>query len=352
MLLSLKKDNLNFAIRNLIFPSITPNNKKIVNQSDIKSKAAILSVCSNTLLVIGKFIIGILIGSVSIISEAIHSCTDLLAAVIAYFAVKTSSAPPDKGHPYGHGRIENISSAIEATLIILASGWIIWESIQKILHPGPIHNLWLGVLIMFISSLINLLVSRHLFKIASVTQSPALKGDAWHLMTDVWTSAGVMLGLLIVWIGNLLFPQVNLHLIDPFIGIIVALFILKTGISLIIQSFNELMDPSLPKEEEKIILEHIFHFSPIIRGFHKFRTRSVGAYRFIDFHLKVDRNMPIYKAHELNHQIQNDIEKHLKNCSVTIHFEPCDECSESCLQNCALSPDERKELKLPPYNTP
>lgn len=317
---------------------------QIKTERKSKVRVALLSVCSNTLLVIGKLTVGALVGSVSIISEAVHSCMDLLAAMIAFFAVRTSNTPPDQEHPYGHGKIENVASAVEALLILTAGAWIIYESIRKIIHPEPMKLLWLGVGIMLFSSLLNLFVSRKLFKVGKATSSPALLANAWHLVTDVWTSAGVTLGLLLVALGEIFFPEKNFYLLDPFIGIAVALFIIRTAIKLIWESTNALMDIRLPEAEEKIIYEHLKDLKPTARGFHKLKTRRVGNRRFIEFHLKVDGSMSVEEAHRLNHEIENSIQEHLKGSSVIIHYEPCTSCDEHCTKNCFLSSQEREQI--------
>lgn len=325
--------------------SNSDNKTLSIEATRAKSQVALLSVCSNTLLVLGKLIVGLLVGSVSIISEAIHSSMDLLASGIALFAVKTSDIPPDQEHPYGHGKVENVSSAAEAILIFVAGCWIIYESVHKIMHPQPMQWIGLGVLIMLISSLFNLFVAKHLFKIGNQTQSPALLGDAWHLLTDVWTSAAVMIALAIVWTGEQFFPRYDFHLVDPLAGIVVSLIIIHTAFRLIRESINKLMDTRLPEEEEKLIQEHVHALKPITRGFHKLKTRSVGNRRYIEFHLKVDGNMSVAKAHKLSHQIQNSIEEHLKDSTVTIHFEPCENCSEHCIEHCVLNEEERQQIK-------
>ena len=307
----------------------------------IKSRMALLSVCSNTFLVIGKFTIGSIVGSVSIISEAIHSCMDMVASGIALFAVRTAELPPDEEHPYGHGRIENVSSMIESLLILLAGAWILYESIHKLFHPEPIQQIWLGVGIMLVSSLVNLFVARGLFKIGRKMNSAALLGDAWHLMTDIWTSAGVMAGLFCIWLGGLLMPNIQLTFLDPVAGIVVALMIIRTGINLLVESANQLMDEHLPPEEEELIKNHLLELKPKIRGYHKMKSRRVGNKRYIEFHLKVDGNMSVTEVHNLSHHIQEVIEEHLPNCSVSIHFEPCEECIGECKKHCALTPEER-----------
>ena len=154
-----------------------------------KSSVALLSVASNTILVLLKLTVGIIIGSVSVISEAIHSSVDLLAAMIALFAVRTSGKPADAEHPFGHGKVENMSGTVEALLIFLAAGWIIFEAVKKLKNPEPLEEVGWGVAVMIVASAANILVSRALFKVGKETDSVALQADAWHLRTDVYTSA-------------------------------------------------------------------------------------------------------------------------------------------------------------------
>ena len=214
-----------------------------------KSSVALLSVTSNTALVLLKLTVGIVIGSVSVISEAIHSGVDLLAAVIALFAVRTSGKPADTEHPFGHGKVENISGTVEALLIFLAAGWIIFEAVKKLRNPEPLEDVSWGVAVMTVSSAANILVSRSLFKVGKETDSVALQADAWHLRTDVYTSAGVMAGLAIIWIGKLVLPGTDLDWVDPVAAIGVALLIIKAAYKLTVESSRDLLDVSLPKDE-------------------------------------------------------------------------------------------------------
>ena len=165
---------------------------------DQRVAAAWVSVASNSLLVVLKFIAGILVGSVSIISEAIHSANDLLASFIALFAVKTSSKPPDKEHPFGHGKVENVSGTIEALLIFVAAFLIIKEAVERLFHGVEMQTLGWGLAVMGFSAILNLGVSEYLMYVAKKTNSIALEADAMHLRTDVYTSAGVFVGLLLI----------------------------------------------------------------------------------------------------------------------------------------------------------
>ncbi|MEI7502523.1 MAG: cation diffusion facilitator family transporter [Paludibacter sp.] len=191
-----------------------------------------LSVISNTTLVVFKLIIGIIIGSVSVISEAIHSGVDLVAAIIAYFAVKTANKPPDSKHLYGHGKYENFSGTIEAVLIFVAAGWIIFEAVKKLLHPEPMEEVGWGIIIMIISALVNIFVSNKLFKVGKETDSIALQADAWHLKTDVYTSLGVAVGLSLIYLTGI-------QILDPIVAILVALMIIRESYFLLKNSLKQ-----------------------------------------------------------------------------------------------------------------
>ncbi len=288
-----------------------------------KAAVALLSVLSNTTLVIAKLVIGILIGSVSVISEAIHSGVDLAAALIAWFAVKTSGRPADKEHPFGHGKIENISGTIEAALIFLAAGWIVFEAVKKLINPRPMDEAGWGIAVMLVSSVANIIVSQRLFKVGRETESVALQADAWHLRTDVYTSAGVMFGLCCIWAGRLLLPNVNIEWVDPVAAIAVALLIVKAAYELTRDAARDLLDASLPSDEEEWIRQYLSGLTPTVRGFGKLRTRKSGSQRFIDFRLMVRPDMSVDEAHEVIQVIEREVEGRFLQVSVTVHLVPC-----------------------------
>ncbi|MEN6357555.1 MAG: cation diffusion facilitator family transporter [Armatimonadota bacterium] len=298
-----------------------------------KSNVALLSVISNSTLVIMKLAIGLVIGSVSVISEAIHSGVDLLAAIIALFAVRTSGQPADREHPFGHGKIENISGTVEALLIFLAAGWIIWEAVNKLLHPHPLKSLGWGVGVMLISALANLFVSHMLFKVGRQTDSVALQADAWHLRTDVYTSAGVMTGLALIWLAEAAFPGEHFHWIDPVAAILVAMLIIRAAYELTIKSGRDLLDVSLPDDEEQWIRDYLAKVDSV-KGFHCLCTRKAGSERFIEFHLLVDPNMSVQESHRITDEVTQGIREQYEGSAVTIHIEPCDgKCGSDCSQS-------------------
>ncbi len=318
-----------------------------------KLKVAGLSVISNSVLVVMKLVVGILIGSASILSEAIHSGVDLLAALIAFFSVRTSSIPADTDHPFGHGKVENISGTIEALLIFVAAGWIIFDAVRKFLNPHPLEYIGWGVGVMVVSVVTNIRVSGLLFKVGRETDSIALQADAWHLRTDVYTSAGVMASLAVIWIGHVFFTDANLHWLDPAAALAVALMIMSAAYRLTVQSARDLVDSRLPENEETWISSLIAGYQPTIRGFHQLRTRKSGNFRFVDFHIKVGPAMSVDDSHRITVELTNSIRCRFPKTSVTIHTEPCNSgCPPKCLLGCLLTEAQRAELaeKQASYN--
>lgn len=317
-----------------------------MNAQSRKEKVALLSVASNTTLVMMKLIVGIWIGSVSVLSEAIHSGVDLVAAVIALFSVKTSSRPADGQHPFGHGKVENISGTVEALLIFVAAGWIIWEAFGKLRAPQPVETVGWGVIVMLVSIVANTLVSRMLFRVGKETDSVALIADGWHLRTDIYTSAGVMISLAAIWSGERLFPGLNLHWLDPIAAIGVALLILKAAWDLTRQSAGALLDEALDPEEEEEIRRLIRAQVPKVHGFHQLRTRKAGHYRFIEVHIQLEGKMSVEAAHALNQKLVRQIKRRFRHTTVTVHIEPCNgDCAEKCLAGCLLTEEERSRIR-------
>ena len=266
-------------------------------------------------------IVGIISGSISILSEAIHSFIDLVAAGIAFFSVRISDTPADDRHPYGHGKFENISGVAEAALIFIAAIWIIYEATKKILNPNPVEVIGLGIGVMLISALVNVFVSRKLYKVAKETDSIALEADALHLKVDVYTSLGVAVGLILMLIIKNFTKNPLVHYLDPVIAILVALMILKESFSLFMKAYSPLLDEALSKEEIAGLKEMIEkHCSETVK-YHGLRTRKGGNFKYIDFHLNLPPNLSVKEAHEICDIIEEDIKRSMKYVEVTIHVE-------------------------------
>jgi cation diffusion facilitator family transporter len=311
-----------------------------------KERVAFLSVISNTSLVVIKLVVGVLIGSVSVMSEAIHSGVDLIAAVIALYSVKTSSRPADSKHSFGHGKIENISGTVEALLIFVAAGWIIWEAVHKLLAPRPLESVGWGVVVMLISAVTNVYVSRMLFKVGKETDSIALLADGWHLLTDVYTSVGVMVSLAVIWAGKFLFHDFRFDWLDPVAAIGVACLIIKAAWDLTWQSSGGLMDETLPPEEQEEIHRLICSQLPKVHGYHKLRTRKAGHFRFIEVHIQLDAGMSVEAAHQISQDIERLIQESFLHATITVHTEPCNGvCETTCITGCLLTKLERCSIQ-------
>lgn len=281
-----------------------------------KALAATVSVVSNSLLIALKLVVGWMSGSMSILAEAIHSANDLLAALIALFSVRIAERPPDAQHPYGHGKAEGISAAIEALLIVGAAIWIIVEAVGRILHPRPVGHLPLGIAVMTVSALINTVVCRYLFRVAREEDSPALEADAQHLATDVYTSLGVVGGLALT-------GATGWHLVDPLVAIAVALLILHIGWKLTAKSVHQLMDTQLPSAEVSRI-EGILNEETRIHSWHNLRTRKAGNTRHIDLHIVYRNDATLVEAHQVADELEKRIAAELAPAQVVIHVDPYD----------------------------
>lgn len=282
-----------------------------------KAKAARLSVFSNAFLIVMNLTVGLISGSVSIISEAIHTFIDLLAAIMAYFSVKIADSPPDKEHPYGHGKYENISGVVEALLIFVASGWIIYHAVSRLTSEHIIDHtgLTLGFIVMVISAGVDLVVSRHMYRVAKETDSIALKADALHLSVHVYTSLGIGISLLVIYFTGWNF-------LDPIAAIVVASFILKEAFEILVEAYKPLIDNALPEEEQTLIIDTINKLKSDKMSFHMLRTRKAGSDRELDFHMEVPGNMTVKESHDLCDNIEKELKKRLPNLEITIHVEP------------------------------
>lgn len=294
-----------------------------------KQKAAQVAIFSNVFLIVSKLIAGFSSGSVSIISDAIHSLSDFLTSVMAFFAIKKASKPADKEHPFGHEKFEDLSAFIEGVIISLAGAFIIKEAYMNIVGAGAkeIHTT-VGIVVITLCIVINFFVYRHLQKVGKQTGSTALLADSQHLKTDVITSVGVLLGLVAIKITEIM-------IIDSIVAFFVALFVIKTGYELCIQALQNLLDASLPKEHRVIIKDIIKTYIPVdIIKIQDIKTRKAGGCKIVQLTLVVPENMTIKQGHILCDKIEDEIEELLGNTKVIIHLEPCDNCCGECSKHC------------------
>ncbi|MBU1247902.1 MAG: cation diffusion facilitator family transporter [Proteobacteria bacterium] len=262
-------------------------------------------------------------GSVGLLSDAAEGMVNLTAGILALTALNIALRPADQDHSYGHGKAEYFSSGAEGILIIGAACAIVWAAIARFLHPAPLTNLGWGVLIALAASAVNFFTATSMLRAAKRFDSITLEADAKHLLTDVWTSAGLVVGLSI-----LVFAPPSWYVLDPIIAILMALNIIKTGVSLLRRSAEGLMDRALPEDEVNAITEAIRKHVGQEAEFHGLRTRKSGSRRFVDFHLLVPGKMTVKASHDITEAIEAEICRDLPKCLVTIHVEPR-ECDKS-----------------------
>ena len=257
--------------------------------------------------------------SIGLLSDALESIINLIAAIVALLMVKIAAAPPDEDHAFGHDKAEYFASGIEGTLIFIAAFGIAYTAIPKLAAPSPIENVGLGLIVSIAASVINLIVGIFLVKIGKQNHSIALEADGRHLLTDVWTSIGVVLGVVLVGFTGWL-------ILDPIIALVVALNIVWTGFQLIRRSALGLMDTaSSPETCEKIqnILDGYVEKQGI--DYHALRTRQSGAKNFISVHILVPDEWTVQKGHDLTEEIEMKILKAVPESTVFTHLEPLED---------------------------
>ena len=283
-----------------------------------RSRAAAVSIVSNTILIALKVVAGILTGSVAILTEALHSSIDLLASLIAFFSVRRAEEPADASHRYGHEKFENAAAAAEGVLILAGSAVIAFAAIRALIHGPELENLGIGIVVIGFASAANLGVSTWLFRRARETSSPALEGDAAHLRTDAYTSIGVLAGLGLV-------SATGWDWLDPVVALIIALAIVITGVRITMGSVRVLVDEALPDDELEVITRAIESVADRgVVGYHQLRTRQAGARRYVDLHVQFVHGTTLEEAHRIGHELQDTIEEEVKGADVLIHLEPED----------------------------
>jgi cation diffusion facilitator family transporter len=281
-----------------------------------KRRAAGVSVAFNIVSTIIKLIAAVLTGSVSLLSEAAHSLTDVFASSIALISVTAAAAPPDEEHPFGHGKIESLAGFGESILLFGVVVYVVVEAVMRLVTPQPIVQLDLGLWVMAASSVGALGVARYVGRIGYRTHSLALKSNAQHLMVDFVTSVGVLVGLLAVHLTGVTWS-------DSVVALGLAVWMTVGAWRLARQAFHDLIDIRLPDEEVARIGALVEH-EPGVLGYHRLRTRRAGSLRYVDMHIVVPREWSLLEAHDLADRLEKRIETELAPANVVIHVDPYD----------------------------
>lgn len=286
---------------------------KLLNLKEEKSRVAFFSVLAAIVLTSIKIIVGVLTGSLGILSEALHSGLDLVAAVITLFAVRVSDKPADKSHNYGHGKVENLSALIETLLLFITCFWIIYEAVHR-LATGKTEievTIW-SYLVVIVSIIIDFSRSRALSRVAKKHNSQALEADALHFSTDIWSSGVVLLGLICASFG--------FFSADAIAALTVAAIVIYVSWKLGKKATDALLDRSPEETVSKI--EAVLDSATLITRYHDLKVRSMGAETHVEMNIHVTPGITIEAAHQISHEVEHEIKKFIERCEVHIHIEP------------------------------
>lgn len=279
-------------------------------------------------LIVFKVVVSLLTGSISILAQAADSLLDLFAGLITFFAIRIAAKPADAEHPYGHGKVEDIAGVMQGVLIFIAGGLIIYSAIRRIIEGSSVELAEAGIAVMAVSIAVSILLSRHLLRVSHATGSIALEANARNIATDVYSASAVLVGLAVV-------RFTKIDVIDPILAIGVAMYILKVAIDTIRKPISGLLDEKLPPSQEAIIEDCLRKHGRQVSGYHALRTRRAGNQRYIDLHLVMARDISLEQAHQICDQVEVEIRNVLRDASITIHAEPCDNECAQCAAICS-----------------
>ncbi len=277
-----------------------------------------LSIAAAVATILLKSVAWWLTGSVGLLSDALESFVNLAGALMALAMISLAETPEDDRHAWGHGKAEYFSSAFEGFLILLAAVSIGYAAVGRLLHPEPLEAVGAGLLVSVVASLINLFAARELLQAGRAYNSITLEADAKHLMTDVWTSVGVIAGVALVWVSGWLW-------LDPLIALVVAANIVWTGWQLLHRSASGLMDEAIPAEQITAIEAVLSSYRKQGLDFHALRTRQAGRNAFISLHVLVPGGWTVQRGHDVVEKIEADIRAVVANSHLTTHLEPIED---------------------------
>ena len=293
-------------------------NQNIISDRSSLTRFAWLSIVAAVATILMKMIAYLMTGSVGLLSDAVESFVNLAGALMALSMLTLAAQPADAKHAFGHSKAEYFSSVVEGVLILVAAGAIAYTAIERMIHPRPLEQVGIGILVCAAASVVNFVVARVLMKAARAHNSITLEADSQHLMTDVWTSAGVIAGVGLI-------AVTGWTLIDPIVALLVAANIVWTGIGLIRRSVDGLMDVVLPIEDQQSIEKIMVKYREKGVEFHELRTRQSASHRFIVVHMLVPGGWTVHDAHHVAEDFEGDIRVVLGETFITTHLEPIDD---------------------------
>jgi cation diffusion facilitator family transporter len=281
-----------------------------------KTRAAVVSIASNSCLIALKLAAGLITGSIGLISDAVHSLMDLIASVIAFSSVRKADAPADADHRFGHEKVEDLSAGAQALLLLIGAAFIAYEAIRRLIDGGTVDRVGVGMAVAASAAVINLVVCTYLARAGRATGSAALSANAADLRTDAFVSAGVFVSLV-------LDALTHLQFIDPVVGLLVAVAVSTTGVRILNEASRRLADEALPPDELRALQEVVNSFiSTEVVGVHDLRARHVGSHHQVDLHMQFADGTSLHRAHLLSHRLQAAVSGRLPGTTVLVHLEP------------------------------
>jgi cation diffusion facilitator family transporter len=285
-----------------------------------KIRAERVAITAAASLALGKLGVALATNSIGLLSAAADSLFDVAISSFNLLSIRIADSPADEGHPFGHGKAENLAGLLQTVVIALVGGWLLVEAVRRLVRGNqPEHAEW-GIMVMVVATVVSWLVTRHLRRVGQETDSVVLLADALHYQTDVWTNAGVLVGLALLWVtGSGVF--------DALIGVGVACVILGSAYRLLVRSINDLMDAALPEAEQRAI-EEVIHRHRFVVSHKSLRTRRSGSQRHIDFTILACRHLPLGEAHDLVDHVEREIMETVPGAHVVVHAEPTPDCAD------------------------
>ena len=284
----------------------------------VKTRAAAVSIASNSCLIVLKVAAGLVTGSVGILSDAVHSLMDLIASLIAWASVRKADEPADASHRYGHEKLEDLAAGAQALLLLFGAAFIAVEAIRALIQGDHVGSIGVGIAVAAVAAVVNLVVSSYLERAGRATGSNALHANAADLRTDSIVSVAVAVSLILVKLTGVTW-------LDPVVGLLVAAAITRTGVQILVDASRRLVDETLPPDELAALQQVVQSFvGDEVVGYHDLRTRHVGSRHQVDLHLQFASGTSLERAHYVSHQLQDAIVASLPETTVLVHLEPED----------------------------
>ncbi|GAB4173524.1 MAG: cation diffusion facilitator family transporter [Geothermobacteraceae bacterium] len=317
-----------------------------MNRNRRKIRAARLAVSVAAGLATIKLATGLVTGSLAVMASALDSGLDILMSGINYYAIHHASQPADEKHPFGHGKFETLATLFQA-MVIAGTGLLIgYESLRRLFNGVTLQHIEGGMVVLLVSAVASVALSRHLRRVAAATDSSALRADSLHFAMDVYTNSALLLGLILV-------NALGAAWIDPLLSLLVGIYIVIEAIKLLTHGMRDVLDEELPQDTRLEIERLIEQNLGDIASYHDLRTRRAGSQKLMDFHLTVCRHMTIEQAHSVADRLENRIREEIEGADVTIHLEPCsvDRCPgpEECEQEPVRVEKEAEQAGAEPF---